>query len=55
MLHFYERNYMQISYLNVPYSLQMVLNNTLHTAIYLSSIATGYICIHLFEIQPALI
>ena len=37
MLDLYEHNNMQVYHLNGPYSLQMVLNNTLHIAIYLSS------------------
>ena len=54
MFNFYERNNMQIYNLNVPYSLQMVLNNKLHIAIYLFSIAMGCV-FHLFEKTPALI
>ena len=41
MFDFYERNNKQIYNLSVSYSLQMVLNNTLHIAVYLSSIAMG--------------
>ena len=58
MFNFYERNNMQIYNMNVSYGLQIVLNNTLHIAIYLFSIAilpwNRYV-FHLFEITPALI